>query len=291
MERSSGSRSTRSGPRRKDEPRKARRREKQKVQLVHWNANEAKAKASVLEAVGYAVTYELPAGPTLMTALRQNPPDAFVIDLTRMPAQGRDLGVALRKSKATRTVPLVFVEGDLEKVARVREILPDAVYTSWKRIRGPLKKAMADSPSEMVVPKSVFAAYEGAPLVKKLGIKAGTLVVLVGAPKHFERTLGALPEGAKLRRRNRGERDLTLWFTRTKKDVEGRIGPMINSMGRGDLWAIWPKKDADVPSDLTQGVVRKIGLGKGIVDYKVCKIDETWAGLQGEGWGYRRSWT
>ena len=120
--------------------------------------------------------------------------------------------------------------------------------------------------------------YSGTPLPRKLGIKKGCVVALVGAPAGFEKTLGRLPERAPLRRQARGRCDLILWFPKSFRDLERRIG----TLGRKAeaLWVAWPKKASGVESDLSQTVVRKTGLAAGLVDYKVCSIDATWTGLR-----------
>ncbi len=250
-----------------------------RVQLIHWKAAEAKGRAERLRAAGYAVTYaEL--NPEGLRQLQRNPPAAVVIDLSRLPAQGRDVALTLRRAKPTRHVPLVLVDGDPKKVAGIRKLLPDATYTSWGRIRGALGRAIARPPADPVVPASALAGYSGRPLVKKLGIKSNWVVALVGAPADFERILGPLPEGVTLRRQARGRRDLTLWFARSRKELDGRIERVAASLGTGGLWIAWPKKASGVETDLTEAEVRRVGLAAGLVDYKICAIDATWSGLR-----------
>ena len=82
-----------------------------------------------------------------------------VVDLGRSPSTGRDLALWLRKTKATRHVPLVIVEGEEEKTARVKRLVPDAVYTPWSRIRSSLRRAIARPPADPVVPDSALAGY------------------------------------------------------------------------------------------------------------------------------------
>ncbi len=250
-----------------------------RVRLIHWNAEEAAERIEKLRAAGYEVEYgEL--GPETRRTLRNNPPAAFVIDLSRMPTQGRDVGIALRGRKTTRHTPLVFVEGDPEKVERIKRNLPDALYTSWSRIRSSLKQAIAKPPAEPVVPASNLAGYSGTPLPKKLGIKPNAVVALVGAPKDFEQTLGELPEGVKLKKQANGACDLIIWFVRLRAELYDRIKEMGELTGSGGLWIAWPKQASGVASDLTQNVVRETGLASGLVDYKVCAIDATWSGLK-----------
>jgi hypothetical protein len=253
-----------------------------RVCLIHWKAEEAEEKIAKLRAAGYEVDY----GETNQAALRvwrDNPPAAFIIDLSRLPLQGRDVGMALRGYKNTRHTPLVFVEGEPEKIERIKVNLPDAVYTSWSRIRGSLKAAITKPLAKPVVPASNLAGYSGTPLPKKLGVKPNSNVLLLGAPKDFEKTLGELPEGVKLKKRADRACDLIIWFVRMRAELFDRIKEMAELTGDGGasgLWIAWPKRASGVASDMTETVVRETGLTSGLVDYKVCAIDATWSGLK-----------
>jgi hypothetical protein len=171
------------------------------------------------------------------------------------------------------------VGGEPEKVARLRELLPDATYTSWDEIGDALAAAIAQPPAEPVVPGSTFAAYTGRPLAAKLGVKANSVLSLVGAPEGFEENLGELPQGVEVRREPVAGGDLTVWFVRWREELEREMGRMAAELGRGALWIAWPKKAAGLASDLSQQQVREAGLAAGLVDYKVCSIDETWSAL------------
>jgi CheY-like chemotaxis protein len=249
-----------------------------RVRLIHWNAAEAEERAERLRAVGYVVDADVPTGPATLRALREDPPDAVVIDLGRLPSQGRDFAISLRVAKATRHVPLVFVGGAAEMVEGVRDLLSDAAFTSWDEIEGGLAAAIADPPREPLAPGSVFAAYEGVPLARKLGIAAGTIVGLVDAPSDF--AVEDLPLGAILRAASEGPCDLVLWFVKAREDVERNIVRTSRLARDGDLWVLWPKRSSGLESDLTQPVVRRAGLDRGLVDYKVVSVDETWTGLR-----------
>jgi CheY-like chemotaxis protein len=248
------------------------------IHLIHWKAAEAQKHIAALREAGYRVTFE-EFSPTIIRKMRQNPPDAVVIDLTRLPAQGRDVAMTLRQYEPLRTTPIVFVDGEPSKVAKVKKQLPDAVFTSWSRIRSGLKKAILHPPAEPVVPASSLAGYADTPLPKKLGIKPDSVIALVKAPEGFDRRLSELPPGVSLMRSTLGRRDLTIWFTRTTKELRSRIEQMAKVAG-DNLWIAWPKKSSALASDLSQAEVRKVGLAAGLVDYKVCAIDETWSGLK-----------
>jgi hypothetical protein len=125
--------------------------------------------------------------------------------------------------------------------------------------------------------------YSGTPLVRKLGIKPGFTVALVAAPPGFRRELVGLPGDVRLVTRAGGTPDLVLWFVRTRRDLNRRVGRIGGLIGTGigaGLWIAWPKKASGVSTDVTGDVVRGAGLAHGLVDYKVCAINETWSGLK-----------
>ena len=249
------------------------------LRLIHWNAAEAEERASTLRRAGYEVICTPFKGPVDLRALRNDPPLAMVIDLTRIPSSGRQIGLALRHHTTTRHVPLVFVGGDPEKVARTMKVLPDAVYATWRRIRSSLRHAIAHPPITPKVPASIFDEYADTPLVKKLGIAPHSVVILLDGPGDFGRTLGALPEGAVLRKGLQKGSQVIIWFNRTRGGLNRRIKSVKASLGNGRLWIAWPKKTSTPDSDLSQTVVRRIGLAAGLVDYKICSIDSEWSGL------------
>ncbi len=252
---------------------------KHRVRLIHWNAEEAKQRAEILRAAGYEVYDKIQEGPEFLCDLRAHPPTAVVIDLGRLPSHGRDVGLGVRQAKATRRVPIVFVGGEPEKVARVQSVLPDAAFTSWNKIRSALKRAIAHPPENPIAPDSLLAGYAGTPLPKKLGIKANSVVALEGAPDGFRKTLGELPNGAVLQERARGACDIILWFLRSRKELLRGMKGMAVRTGQGRLWIIWPKKASGMGADVTENDVRAAGLAAGLVDFKVCAVDATWSGL------------
>ncbi len=252
---------------------------KNRVRLIHWKPEEAVDNVEILRAAGYEVSHEA-LGPAPFKQMRENPPDAVVIDLSRIPSHGRDVGLAIRKYKDTRHVSLVFVEGDTDKVKGIQKLLPDAVYTTWNGILEEIGHAIAHPLKKPVVPASSMAGYEGASLHKKLGIKPNTIVYLIDAPKGFEKSIRDLPDGVSFARESPEHNDLAIWFVKSKEGLDKHINKVKEKVGKGGLWIAWPKKASGVASDLTQTVVRKKGLSFGLVDYKVCSIDKTWSGLK-----------
>ncbi len=125
-----------------------------------------------------------------------------------------------------------------------------------------------------------MAGYSGTPLVKKLGIKEGFNVVFVNAPKGFDRELD-LPAGVTVNAKSTKPIDFVLLFVKTKREMESSFSRYAAKLSpAGMLWISWPKKASGVATDLTENVVREIGLAKGMVDVKVCAVDEVWSGLK-----------
>lgn len=255
-----------------------------RVSLFHWNAAEAEERAHRLRRAGHDVDFHADnVDATVTRRVSASPPDIFVIDLNRLPSHGRELGVWLRRQKATRDVPLVFIEGDTEKTARVRELLPDAEFTTWRRVRGTITRAVKAARRDGVRPvvPDQFGAYAGTLLPKKLGIRAGTALALLGAPAAFDSTFGTLPDGVRIRRRaGGGKSDVAVLFVTTRAELERRFEAAVGTLAeKGRLWIAWPKRASGVESDLSQVIVRKHGMDRGLVDFKICAIDETWSAL------------
>jgi len=124
------------------------------------------------------------------------------------------------------------------------------------------------------------AGYSGTPLHRKLGIKPDSRVLVSAAPVGFE--LDAVPPGAVVHTRAAGSSyDVIVAFTPDRKRLDQRFGALAQRITTaGALWIAWPKKASDVPSDLTDNVVRQVGLNSGLVDVKIAAIDMTWSGMK-----------
>ena len=118
-----------------------------------------------------------------------------------------------------------------------------------------------------------IAGYSGTPLPQKLGVKDGHKVVLVGAPQGF--SLGVSTSRATK------DVDVMVVFVKTRKDLEKQIAACRPKIAQnGGLWIAWPKKASGVPTDIVEDTIREVALPTGLVDNKVCAIDETWSGLR-----------
>jgi hypothetical protein len=247
--------------------------------LIHWDTPEAKLRVARLEALGYAATAYNRAGPALLRAIRDQPPSAVLIDLSRLPSQGRDVGVALRLNASTRAIPIVFVDGLPEKVLVVKQTLPDAAYTTWTHLADDLPRAIERPPRNLVVPESALAGYAGKSLLEKLGIKPDSVVALLNAPAGFAGKLEPLPKNVTLRGQMGDEVELVLWFVKSRRDLQDGLPLRAARLGEARLWVLWPKKTSGQSGDLSQAAVRELGLAQGLVDYKIASVDTTWSGL------------
>ncbi|MFL5313321.1 MAG: DUF3052 domain-containing protein [Myxococcales bacterium] len=124
-----------------------------------------------------------------------------------------------------------------------------------------------------------MAGYSGTPLPQKLGIRPGGRIRFVAAPDEFARALGALPAGVRFA--PRGAADVVVFFTDRSTELRRRFAQLARGLDTaGGLWIAWPKKASGMATDLDENAVREIGLAAGLVDNKVCAIDETWSGLR-----------
>jgi hypothetical protein len=131
------------------------------------------------------------------------------------------------------------------------------------------------------VPPQSGAGYSRRSLVEKLGIKRGDRVVVCTAPADFASALGALPAGATLERRLMAHSTMIIAFSKNSKALQAGFRRWKNALAKdGALWACWPKRSSGVTTDLSENDVRHIGLACGLVDVKVCAVDETWSGLR-----------
>jgi CheY-like chemotaxis protein len=251
-----------------------------RIRLVHWKEEEVPERADRLAAEGFEVDGEVPGTSIGVRQLRQDPPTAVVIDLGRLPSHGREVARALRQAQGLREIPIVFVDGAPGKVEAVRAEFPDAAYAEWGEIGPALRGAIAAPPVDPVVPESDSGSRSGRPLAEKLGIKAGSTLVLVDAPDGIETTLAPLPADVALRRANRGLRAMTLWFVTERRQLDRRFEGVATAVGEGILWVAWPKRTSGVESDLGEDAVREVALAHEMVDTKVCAIDATWSGLR-----------
>ena len=277
---------------------------------VHWHKDEALETVRRLRAAGHSVDYHWSTGEEAWRLLKDGPPDALAISLDRLPSHGRAVASVTTESKRLRGLPLVFVGGQPEKVAATKRTFPRATYcveSELEKVLARLKPFVPPDPAARKVMKSKSgsdpkptgkksaaattgpsfepapAGYSGTPLPQKLGIKPRSHVALVNAPAGFSRTLGALPTDARVEsiRVDGQPHDVIVLFCANRRALERSFKAAARRLEpAGGLWVSWPKKASGVATDLTEDVVRAVGLAAGLVDNKVCAIDATWSGLR-----------
>ncbi len=126
-----------------------------------------------------------------------------------------------------------------------------------------------------------MAGYSGTPLARKLGIKEDHRVAFVSAPRDFPATLGELPDGVTVKRRATRPLDVAVLFVTRRADLERRFPRLAEAIEpAGGLWVAWPKRASGVETELAEDDAREVGLANGLVDNKVCAIDDVWSGLR-----------
>jgi hypothetical protein len=126
-----------------------------------------------------------------------------------------------------------------------------------------------------------MAGYSGTPLGKKLGIKPGFTIAAPGAPGDYRRLVADLPADVVIATGARKNLDLVHLFVVTRRDLAKRLPRLLEQIKRdGTIWVSWPKRASKVETDMTEDVVRAVALPLGLVDVKVCAVDETWSGLK-----------
>ena len=127
----------------------------------------------------------------------------------------------------------------------------------------------------------VSAGYSGTPLARKLGLKPGMRAHVVAAPEHFVALLGELPDGVRVLARPAAPLDLVMLFVTSRSQLERRLSVLHTKLRQdGMVWVAWPQRASKVATDMTVDVGRDVSLPRGLVDVKVCAIDETWSGLK-----------
>jgi hypothetical protein len=127
----------------------------------------------------------------------------------------------------------------------------------------------------------VSAGYSGTPLVRKLGIAEGTVVVALGAPKHYASLVAPLPTDARITSRAPAAPAFVHVFARSRAALTTHINRLRDTLvPDGVVWVSWPKKSSGVKTDITEDTIRSVALPIGFVDIKVCAVDDVWSGLK-----------
>ena len=249
------------------------------LRLVSWS-DQAPERAAQLEAAGFRVDATPLDSSRVIGRVAELAPAAVVIDLDRKPSHGKAVGIVLTKAKSTRFIPLVFAGAPPEKAAHIQGDLPGAIFTTWPKVAAAVKRAISNPPTNTAPVKSYMDHWAGRTLSKKLDLKAGMTVALLSAPDGFIESLGDSPEGIEFHEQIvRGTR-MVMWFVRSAAELE-EFGFMSARLAKDvTFWVMHPKISGKLRSDLTQLDVRRAANEVGMVDYKICSVDEDWSGLK-----------
>ncbi len=125
------------------------------------------------------------------------------------------------------------------------------------------------------------AGYSGKPLIVKLGIKEGFTICVINQPENYFEILGGLPPGVKIVKKLSGILDFIHIFIESKKEYELKFFSVKKYLTKnGMIWISWPKKSSKIPTDLNENIIRDFALENGLVDVKVCAVDDNWSGLK-----------
>lgn len=248
-----------------------------RIRVIHWRAEESGPLVEACRSCGFAVEYRSGRYPEIARAVRESPPDAIAIDLSRLPSHGREVAVAFRNAKYSRHIPLVFVGGASEKIEAIRGLLPDAAFTSVKGICGSVRAALRNSRARTVPPAAVPMKdrYGARTVAEKLGIKEEMQAGLLDAPRDYAAVVGDLPRGAALVEDPGEVHPVTLWFVREPGDYQAALPKMRRLAARTRLWIVWKKEELR----LTGNAVREYANQAGLVDYKICALGRQWSGM------------
>lgn len=200
--------------------------------------------------------------------------DAVVINLNRLPSHGREVAIGLRGAKSTRHIPIVFVEGAPEKVATIRELLPDAVYTTWAKLPATLKKLkpLADP----IVPKQMMDRYATRTTAQKLGVRENSTITVIDPPRDYARVLGDLPANVEITEDPDTVSSVTVCFAHEPESLPEILELGRRIAGKTKFWICWQKGKKTGFNDIP---IRNSAVALGLVDYKVCSLDSTWSGM------------
>ena len=245
------------------------------VYLFHWPLGAASGLAAQLETDGFSVTRHTGTQGTKAKQILESGAAAVVIDLSKLPSHGGAIAAWVRGTKSLRHLPIVFVNGDPVKVERMKQKIPDAVYTGQRGLPAALRRAIREgAPAHPVIPPQMMESTRST--AEKMGIRPGDRVAVLDAPRGYAQILGPLPPGATLLEDAAGDCAVVIWFIHDATGYRAALPQRRQLAAQHKLWVAWPKGRRD---GLNSNLVRETGIGMGLVDYKICSIDEHWSGI------------
>ena len=243
-----------------------------RVYLFHWKEADAPALIAHLRKAGFAVAWRK--APPKVSELLAISPLAVVIDLSKLPSQGGSIAAWIRGTKSLRHLPIVFVNGEPAKVETIQKRVPDAVYTNTKNLGAAILNAIKTQPAHPVVPPQMMQSTRST--AEKLGIRTGDRVSVIDPPRNYRNALGTLPQNTELVEDSTESCAVTLWFIHDAAEYRAALPKRRTLAAKSKLWILWSKGHKD---GFNGNLVRDSALRFGLVDYKICSINETWSGI------------
>jgi len=243
--------------------------------MVSWNEKAAGERKQLLEAQGFRVDPVMSHGTGMVGKLTAAAPLALVIDLDSKPAYGREVAIYLRNTMSIRHLPLVFVGGVADKIARVRAELPDAVYCGWDAVQAGINRAITAPPVRPVRPRARGEAVpSGSVLARKLDLRPDTQLVIQGDVIGLGKRLGLEYE-----ERIGRETGMAILIVRTEHDLDAAFDYIAEQLPvKAGLWIVYPKRSGRLKTDFSQKDLLALGAARSLIGYKTCAVDADWSG-------------
>ncbi|BDC49739.1 hypothetical protein F183_A20550 [Bryobacterales bacterium F-183] len=242
------------------------------VILLHWKSEEIPELIPYLGDVA-VVPYAPVTGEGMKGLATYAVPDALVVSLDRMPSHGQAVAWHYQARKATRHVPVVFAGGEPEKVAKAREVMPHALFCSWKTAAKTVQKAIANPPVPAVTaPK---APVSNRPMAEKLGLKAGIRVALIGAPMALERLVPGMDFELDVVEEPDARTEAVWWFVRSAEEVADGFEWIVPRLGKKPkIWVFYRKGKS-----LTWQGLSEAAAMYGLAQFKILSLNAEWTGV------------
>ncbi len=220
-------------------------------------------------------------GPESLNFIIEEHPSAIIFNLAKRPSTCRDLAIYIRKRKNLRMIPFLFVEGEEEKIKKIKSLFPEDYFCGKDDLNSIIIKILAEPARLFPQPESLFSGYSGRSALEKLDIRRNENICLINVDESFYSIFEENVESYNFGSRITRETKLTLIYLQEEKNVAPFLRYFLdNSRDDSSLWLCWPKKKDKIKTTLSQKFIRDTALGFGLVDYKICSIDNNWSAMK-----------
>jgi hypothetical protein len=239
--------------------------------LLHWKAEEIKDLAQRLHGID-VLPYAPVSGEGMKGLAEYSVPDALVVSLDRIPSHGHAVAWHYHSRTATRHVPIVFVGGEADKVAKVREAMPFAIFCSWETAAESVRTAVANPGAvPLAAPKPISS---NRPMHAKLGLKPGMRIALIGAPAELHRLVPDLDFDVDIVEEPDARTEASFWFVRSASEVDDGLAWIAPRLGpKPRLWVFYRKGKGVTWQSLSEAA-----LPYGLAQFKILSLNAEWTG-------------